>query len=231
MALLVGAAFPIAESMAGEVYAARWYIAWNFAVRAGTFGIVGYLMRRLRISLEHERELARVDPLTGVLNPRAFNQMAAVEITRTARNGEALTVAFLDLDGFKAVNDDLGHQAGDEVLRRVGQMLVRTTRPTDIVGRLGGDEFALILPGTDERQARATLARVRSGVAGAAEAGGHRVTASVGATTFYEAPDTVDELLWAADQLMYVVKRSGKDALRQRVLRQVRAASASSSTP
>lgn len=216
VAAAAGAAFPISEILIDVVYRDAWIPYWNFVSRSGTYLVVGFLSYALRATIGHEQQLARTDSLTGALNSRSFEEAALVEISRARRSNRAMTVAYLDLDGFKAVNDDFGHHAGDELLLRVAQVLRAETRPADVVARLGGDEFALLLPDTDEQGSGATLERVRAAIQSLAAGAGYRVSVSVGAATFDRPPETVDELIWPADQLMYSAKRSGKDAIRHR---------------
>src|SRR6185312_6159583 len=105
--------------------------------------------------------LARIDALTGVANGRTFYDLARVELCRFQRTGRPFTVAYLDLDNFKQVNDRLGHPAGDDLLRRVAQVLRDNTRVLDVPARLGGDEFALLLPETDAEDALPVLSKLR----------------------------------------------------------------------
>lgn len=114
------------------------------------------LFVRHRIRLE-----SHSDPLTGALNRRGFVAKAELEMRRAARHGRPLSIVVLDLDKFKSVNDEAGHAAGDYVLRSLSAQWMSLSRQTDIVGRLGGDEFAMLLPETDEHEARAVMARLR----------------------------------------------------------------------
>jgi diguanylate cyclase (GGDEF)-like protein len=218
VAIAAGLAFPLGDLLAGDDPAAAWVPVWNFAVRSATYVVVVALTRALRRALEQERALARLDPLTGALNARSFFELAEREIARARRSGGPLTVAYLDLDGFKAVNDTFGHSAGDDVLKEVSDALGAGTRPADAVGRLGGDEFALLFPDTDAAEATNPLNRIRAAVKTMAERTGYRVSASMGAATFLRPPDDVNTLLRAADALMYEAKNAGKDRIKQRVV-------------
>lgn len=115
----------------------------------------GIFMRH-RIRLE-----SHSDELTGVLNRRGFEAKTAMEIRRAVRHDRPLSVAVLDLDKFKDVNDEAGHAAGDYVLRAVTAHWMSVSRSTDLVGRLGGDEFAMLMPETDAEQARTLMRRLR----------------------------------------------------------------------
>ncbi len=218
VAVTAGLAFPVGDLLAGHEPDASWVSVWNFAVRSGTFLVVTGLTRALRRALEQERYLARVDPLTGALNGRSFVEFAEREVARSRRTGQPLTIVYLDLDGFKSVNDTHGRAAGDQVLKEVSDALRAGIRPTDAVGRLGGDEFALIFPATDAAEATNPLNRIRAAVKRYADRTGYGVSVSVGAATFVRPPEDVNALLRVADELMYEAKNAGKDRIRQDVV-------------
>ncbi|MGQ0645902.1 MAG: GGDEF domain-containing protein [Elusimicrobiota bacterium] len=186
---------------------------WNAGVRLVFFAITAYALAALKEAsraLQREREDARTDPLTGAANRRRFLEAAEAEIRRARRYGHPLSVAFLDIDGFKEVNDRRGHAEGDRLLKEIAQFLRRTARDADLVARLGGDEFAVLLPETDAESAREWGRRVREEIpAAAASAGG--ATCSVGVASFEPPPPSVEELLLRADELMYEEKRNGKN--------------------
>jgi diguanylate cyclase (GGDEF)-like protein len=166
--------------------------------------------------------LSSTDELTGLPNRRAFVERAELELARMRRTGTTITVAYLDVDGFKAVNDDHGHERGDEVLRRIGDVLAQRLRATDLAARLGGDEFALLLADTDATHATSLLRALRTTIATETLARGLPVTVSVGATTYRRAPASVAALLRQPDELLYEVKRDGGHAVRHVVHRPVR---------
>jgi diguanylate cyclase (GGDEF)-like protein len=190
---------------------------WNVLVRLGFMLILAHVTAGFKASLEQEREAARTDYLTGAFNGRHFGELAAAEISRARRHGHPFSVAYMDVDNFKLVNDRQGHSAGDRLLKAVADALRRDVRAIDVVARLGGDEFAVLLPETDAAAARAVVARVRRRLLEAARAGGWPVTYSVGVVTFDAPPASVDEMLREADELMYTAKRLGKNAVRHQV--------------
>jgi diguanylate cyclase (GGDEF)-like protein len=156
--------------------------------------------------------LALSDPLTGAANIRVLGSEIEREIQRLRRFGRPFALAYLDLDQFKAVNDTLGHRAGDDVLRGVAAFLDEQARGFDTVARLGGDEFAILMPETDEDAARAALERVADGLADVVRLAAPTVEgvgASIGASVFLGAPWSVDQALSLADGLMYEAKRAG----------------------
>jgi len=191
---------------------------WNVGVQLGVFLALVALLAELKRRLEAEQQLARTDPVTGLSNRRAFLEMAVVEMERARRTGRPLTVAYLDADDFKAVNDEYGHAQGDSVLFSAAATLRGETRAVDGVARLGGDEFGLLLVDTDGPTAKALLQRLRTALLETMALHGWRITFSIGAATFAAPPRSLDEMLSHADQLMYDAKRSGKDAARFEVV-------------
>lgn len=187
---------------------------WNGFVRLMLFFIVSELLFGLRAALERERALARTDPLTGLANSRSFTEIAEREIAVARRTGRSLSVIWIDLDGFKLINDQLGHAAGDQVLAQVGAALRRSTRRTDLAARVGGDEFAILLPETDMTGTRVIMEKIVAGVAENVIVDGSSISMSVGAIACDESLPELDEILHRADALMYEVKRAGKGATR-----------------
>jgi diguanylate cyclase (GGDEF)-like protein len=184
---------------------------WNAASRFATFAVVTGILDALRTSMAHERAIARTDFLTGANNGRMFRELVDRELLRLRRFGRPLTIAYLDLDNFKVVNDQRGHAAGDTLLRAVASMLVRSLRATDVVARLGGDEFAVILPETGPEPAWVVLRKLHNALRIMLQEEGWAVTVSVGAISCLQAPASADELVRMADRLMYEAKRTGKD--------------------
>jgi len=186
--------------------------AWNAAARLVVLLTVSGLLASLRSSIAHQRLAATIDPLTGALNRRAFEVAAERERLRAERRGDPISVAYVDLDGFKAVNDRHGHQTGDRILEDFASRVVQSIRGTDLFCRIGGDEFVLLLPDTGAREAAAVLQRARTTLAGDYGVG-ERVTASVGIATFRIVPTTGDAMVDAADSLMYRAKDKGRDRI------------------
>ncbi len=200
-----------ADLAAGAPYS-TWLIPWTMLLLWwGVFLGFVLMLSELRRSLERERELARVDPLTGVANRRHFVEAVAAELSRARRHGRPLTVAYMDLDDFKQVNDRLGHDAGDAVLLAAARTLQARLRISDVIGRMGGDEFAICLPETAAAAADMVLGQLREQVLAALRAGDRAVTVSMGAVAFASPPPTVDALLRRADEVLYAVKRAGKN--------------------
>ncbi len=191
---------------------------WNAFLRFGVFLIIGHLFTTLRASLARQRHLAATDDLTGLYGRRVFADRLAHDLGLAQRRRSALTLAYLDLDNFKKVNDKRGHAAGDRVLRAVGRAMQSTMRRTDTVARLGGDEFALILPDTDSIGARHVVAKLTTEIGAALAATAEGVSCSMGVVTSFDPTISSDRLIAEADRLMYEAKRNGKGAVRFGVL-------------
>lgn len=160
------------------------------------------------------RSAARVDGLTGCLNRDAMGRRLGQVVREATANGQSLSVALLDLDRFKTINDLFGHQKGDAVLRKVGAALLESVRAADIVGRYGGDEFALILRGATEREARPTIDRIRSAIA-ALDVPGATLTACVGVAE-HSSGEGPEELVGRADEALREAKQAeGPGSLRR----------------
>ena len=190
-----------------------WTVPISILLELVVFVAAAYSQGAIRRFVEMERHLSRHDVLTGVTNATGFREEAAWEVARGQRLPQVLSVMFLDVDDFKAVNDTRGHAGGDEVLRIVGRAMKSSLRECDVVARVGGDEFAALMPGTDQAGCRTAIVRVHVTVTRDLSDAGFAVTASVGATTFPSAPETVDEMIGAADKAMYAVKHANKNGV------------------
>jgi diguanylate cyclase (GGDEF)-like protein len=205
----------IGSPTTGEAIAASVFVTTLVLCATAVVSMLVVALARREDQLVHANarleELSQHDPLTELYNRRYLLDRVGVELARV-RRGHSLTVAMLDLDRFKRVNDELGHQRGDALLQGIGATLVSNTRVTDVVGRYGGDEFLLVLTDTDAVQARIVAERVVSAVreAGVRFDASHAVTASLGVASADEA-DTVGSLLRRSDENAYKAKRSGGD--------------------
>jgi len=188
--------------------------AWNAGMRTAVFCIVLLLLAEVRKLVARLQEQSLTDELTGVANRRAFLEVAAREIERSRRYQHELSLAYLDLDGFKAVNDQRGHAVGDRVLIALAGLARATARSVDTVARIGGDEFVILMPETDARAAVPLAERLRAVCSRAAGSDAVPVTCSVGVVTFECAPTDVEDLLANADALMYEAKAAGGDSVR-----------------
>jgi diguanylate cyclase (GGDEF)-like protein len=178
------------------------------------------LASHLAVSLSNARmvhkleTMATTDGLTGLLNKRAILETSAQKIAAAARFDRKLAVLVVDIDFFKKVNDTHGHDVGDQVIRGLGEILKRQKRTTDVVARFGGEEFVVVCEQTDEKGAMLLAERIREelGKTSFRTAGGVlSVTCSVGLSTFPEAGASWEALFKAADEALYVSKRSGRN--------------------
>ena len=188
---------------------------WNGFINLTVAGTFIYIFAELRALYLRQIELSRRDPLTGLLNRRAFMEMISIETHRMARHRRPLTLAYVDVDNFKEINDRYGHIAGDQFLKRIGQQMAARLRVTDSLARAGGDEFAILLPETDQTAARRVLGEIHNVLrfpAGRTMA----ATVSMGAVTFTSAA-SVEVMIQMADEAMYAIKRNGKNNVEYRL--------------
>ncbi len=203
----------IANLSAGQTYSSLSIYVWNTVLRLGFYLVVVWLGSTLKKAYTANRELARTDYVTGAVSIRYFYELMQIEMNRAQRTSRPFSLAYIDLDNFKAVNDSLGHSTGDQVLRAVTEGICRQVRPADTLARLGGDEFALLLPETDGEAVRTVVGRIHASLIDEMLRNGWMVTFSVGVVTFIEIPKTVDDVIKMADNMMYSVKAVGKNGV------------------
>lgn len=191
---------------------------WNAVVELSFFLVITLSLSSLKKRWAIERELARTDSLTKVANRRAFLETAALELERANRYEHPLSLAYIDLDNFKWINDHLGHYEGDKLLVCVGKTLKQKTRLTDVVARLGGDEFVVLLSETDPVEAKAAIDKLQEELLASMEVNHWPVTFSIGLVSFVVAPCSVQSLVNEADRLMYSVKKSGKNSISHKIV-------------
>jgi diguanylate cyclase (GGDEF)-like protein len=171
--------------------------------------------------LKRAEALSVTDDLTHLYNSRYLNLVLRKETKRASRSGRPLSLLFIDLDGFKAVNDTYGHLFGSRALVEAAAVIRQSARETDVVSRFGGDEFALVLPDTGGEGAFAVGERIRERIAAhkflAGEGLDIHLTGSVGVATLPDVAASSDELVSAADKAMYAVKESGKNGIQAAV--------------
>ncbi|MCF8032001.1 MAG: GGDEF domain-containing protein [Desulfarculaceae bacterium] len=174
------------------------------------------LMRQLTESRREIERLSQSDDLTGTCNRRHFKEVAQRELALAQRNGYAVSLLLLDLDGFKQINDQLGHATGDRTLVACAEAIREAIREGDVLGRYGGDEFMVLAPHTGLEAAARLAERVRAAVARAGAAlhrGEARLSASLGVAGIGKESSTADELLVRADRALYLAKAKGGDCI------------------
>ncbi|MDQ3821376.1 MAG: diguanylate cyclase [Acidobacteriota bacterium] len=201
--------------------------------RGAEVGALGYivdptdidlLLARARTLLDFKNYLdtceeeAFTDHLTGLANRRRFERQLEREVERTLRYNRHFCLLLLDIDHFKSVNDGFGHDAGDEVLRRLAKTLQAETRGIDLAARIGGEEFAVILPETDLEGAMDVAERLRAAISSAEIPPVGRVTASFGVAEFPVCAPTGRELLAATDAALYEAKNAGRNRIERAAL-------------
>jgi diguanylate cyclase (GGDEF)-like protein len=186
---------------------------WNAVIWFALYFISAIMVVQLKGLYEHEQYLSRIDPLTKIANRRALFESATQAKSFSDRQNVPLSIAYIDVDGFKQVNDLHGHSTGDRVLALTAAAIKKALRPTDVVARIGGDEFTVLLPATDREVAGRVLSRVRLELDRAMEGCGWQVTFSIGIASFFPPLGSVPEMIRAADQAMYGAKRMGKNRI------------------
>lgn len=214
MSVMVSLIWALSMYAGGREYAAVWIWGFNVVTQAIAFVVVGYLVNQLRAALLREMLLSRTDSLTGLSNSRAFYEQADAMLALCRRRGWPVSVAFLDLDHFKRINDVYGHARGDQLLRHVADVLTINLRDSDLKARIGGDEFVLLLPDTDRAGAEQVLLKLLQGFGQSAHLVDTHVTPSIGVVCAMDAPSDLEIMIRAADDLMYDVKAGGRNAIR-----------------
>lgn len=184
---------------------------WLTSNIIGFLVTTAFLFSRLRELLDNERTQCRTDHLTGAMNCRAFYETATAEILRLSRNHGPFSIAYIDVDNFKNINDQYGHAAGDLLLKTIACTLKKGLRKTDFVARVGGDEFSILLPDTGCEEAKVVIEKVRQTLQARMKKDDYGVTFSIGVVTCLTPPRNTDEIVKCADSLMYDIKRNGKN--------------------
>jgi diguanylate cyclase (GGDEF)-like protein len=206
----VAAIASLSYSINSELFfdtAAVWNAAGTFAVLSA----IGILVSTVRTLWEKEQLLSQKDHLTGLLNSRAFLESLDYEICRYKRSPAPFSLAYIDLDSFKEVNDTYGHQRGDELLKSASNIMRSALRATDLASRMGGDEFAILFPNTDIEQIRVVEDKFRRKFATVMEENHWPTSLSMGVVTFNSSPSNSDDAIKLADNAMYRAKHSGKN--------------------
>ena len=186
-------------------------VVWTFICNSFIFVTVAYYTNQLKITLEHEQRLARVDGLTGLANKRHFMDLLELEVHKHRRYSKekdrVFSLLFIDVDEFKQLNDTYGHNFGDKVLQDIATIIKQAAaRNTDVVGRVGGDEFAVLLPETDGNGTKILCQRIVKRVDQICRDKLAGIHISVGAITFHTTPKNAESAIGEADSMMYLAK-------------------------
>lgn len=186
---------------------------WHAGSHMIFFQVIVMTLARLKTVYDQEHQNARTDGLTKLLNAKAFRERADEEIARSQRRRATVSVAFVDCDDFKAVNDTYGHAEGDRLLRTIANEMRESVRKFDVLARMGGDEFAILLPDTDADDADLVIRRMQEQLSAAMARNDWPVTFSIGVAVHEAPPSCAEELIRGADSLMYMVKHQDKNGI------------------
>jgi diguanylate cyclase (GGDEF)-like protein len=189
----------------------------NEILRLIVFLFVVLLISDLKTSLAEQTEIARRDPLTGIVNRSAFIESAEMELKKARRFSYPVSVLYIDVDHFKAVNDRFGHHTGDLLLKTVCRNITDNIRAIDLAGRLGGDELALLLPNADAKGAGTVAQKLGGILRREMQLRGWPATFSMGAATFQNIKIDIHGMINKADILMYMAKERGRDRIVQQI--------------
>jgi diguanylate cyclase (GGDEF)-like protein len=203
----IGHAIALLLLPAASSYPGRWVDVMVSVCSVATVILV--LERRNELLVARLANEARTDALTGLLNRRGFDERASVELARVRRQGGQMAAIALDVDYFKRINDEWGHETGDRVLAHIGQLLSNECRDIDLAARLGGEEFTVLLPGGDSAAAYALAERIRAALA-TCDSELPTVRASAGVVAS-DGSIPVDQILQLADSALYAAKRAGRN--------------------
>lgn len=186
-------------------------LTWNIISTLSIYLMISVMLTKLRSLWEKDKILSRTDPLTGVMNRRAFDEIVEYEIMSLQRQNSQFSLAYIDLDNFKEVNDRFGHKKGDELLKAIVVCFSKNLRRTDIIARMGGDEFVVFFPGTDHSAVKLVMQKLMVHLRLLSEENSWPITFSIGVVTSVDSDCDLEGIISLADKLMYEVKQSGKN--------------------
>jgi len=204
-------AWIVSNRIAGMNYTQDYVWILNAFTQFTAFLTIALVLTWARELLRHEQGAARTDAITGLPNMRAFYELVKLSTTSCIQHARPLTLAFIDIDNFKCVNDRHGHARGDALLLEVAAALRAMVRATDHVARIGGDEFVICMPETSDTQARPLLERLHADLAIRLYTENCNVSSSIGALSWKVPSTSVAAMISEADKVMYQVKSSGKN--------------------
>lgn len=193
------------------------YYLYSFVVTLGTLLLVAIIVTNFRKVHRVESVAADTDTLTSLHSKRSFYACFENEIKRSGRYGHKLSIAYIDVDNFKYVNDTFGHGSGDNLLIEISKCLVSSLRATDIVARIGGDEFVCLFPETAAKEAKEAILKAEKVLKKSMSENSWPVSFSVGVVTFNKLPKDAQKAIKIADELMYSVKNCNKDNIAYKI--------------
>jgi diguanylate cyclase (GGDEF)-like protein len=218
IALLSAITWAISDLLSGHMYSHFAVPIWNAIMMLGMFLTVAYSITALKKLFAREREHAHIDDLTGVANIRFFYEQARIEISRSTRDKQPLTLTCIDVDSLRHVNETLGHFVGDYLLHETAQILMSTLRATDIIARLSGAKFAILMPETKNENAIAIVYKVQEHLMNLVKKHGWPVTFSIGVVTCDGLMSTPDKLIATAEDLMDAARNTDENRIKYKIL-------------
>jgi diguanylate cyclase (GGDEF)-like protein len=184
---------------------------FDILIRLFMYLFIIFILSRLKINSWNEKALARKDNLTGVYNLNGFYELMNLELYKMKRYKKPITLAYLDIDNFKKINDRFGHSSGNDVLVKLTKIIQGNIRKSDFIARLGGDEFIIVYPDMDIQRARIAIDKIRNVVSDQMKSKSLECFLSIGVGIFNNWDKSIDDMISVVDQLMYKVKNSTKN--------------------
>jgi len=200
-----------ADILTNGRYSSIYIPLWNTIVRLSYFVFHTTILSSLLETNKTMHEMSQRDPLTNTANWRYFEEYANRQIKVAVRERKNISLVYMDVDNFKEINDKLGHSIGDEVLMQAANGMSKSIRPKDIVARLGGDEFAILLYDASKEETEMIINRMKENVDQEMKSRGWTITLSIGSVVFSILPSTIGPMIKRVDEVMYEVKKNGKD--------------------
>jgi diguanylate cyclase (GGDEF)-like protein len=217
MSIVACTSWAYLEALTGRYIDHPSLLYWDWGTVLFGFVVMVVALTELRKALDDAHFQSRKDTLTGLVNKGGFYQVVSAEIEVCRRYKRTLSIAYIDCDNFKTVNDRFGHHVGDDLLRVISKTMLRKLRSSDLPGRLGGDEFAVMLPETNAEACRMVVEMLQQRLLHEMKEHNWPVTFSIGIATFLRMPASIEDMIHQADKLMYAVKNTSKGAIKQEV--------------
>lgn len=213
MSVIAAGTWLAADQLSGNKYSNVFIPYWNAMMRLGYFLLHSFIISKLLDEIKKIKEISTRDSLTGLPNWRFFEEYTSKELQKAKRTKLPFTLCYIDLDNFKQINDTLGHNAGNDLLQIISEIINKNIRPGDIAARIGGDEFVVFLAEVDYEKSHNVLLRIKDNVITTMKSNNWLVTLSMGAITYHLALSQIDVMVKQVDELMYSVKKEGKNNL------------------
>jgi len=211
--ILGGAVWVIVDYTSGHNYSNRLIPIWNGVVRLLFFLIITFLLSEMKKSIVILKRLSDTDSLTGLLNGRGFEKCTKRLMLQPKKKESVFSLAYLDIDNFKSINDKLGHSTGDLLLTTLAKAIKDCVRDTDIAARMGGDEFVILLASRNYDESVQIMNRMKEYADEIMNKNNWPVSLSIGVVSFLSPDSKIDSLLFKADELMYKVKNTTKNGI------------------